>query len=182
MNILDLIIGIFLLLFAIAGLRKGLIIESFYLASFIVGIFGAMYFSDWVASWLAGFVDAALDYLTVIAFIITFILFVILTRFLGRIVSDIVAAVSLGFFDKIGGFLFGILKGGLILSVLILIMNIFGITNLISTDIKKNSFLYPHIEEIANILYKNHEIVKDSMKNSTVADNNIVKFEDCNIL
>ena len=46
MNVLDLIIGIILILFAIAGLRKGLIIEAFYLASFIVGIYCAMYFSD----------------------------------------------------------------------------------------------------------------------------------------
>lgn len=182
MNVLDLIIGIILILFAISGLRRGLIIEAFYLASFIVGIFGAMYFSDWVASWLAGFVDAALDYLTVIAFIITFVIFVVLTRFLGRIVSDIVAAVSLGFFDKIGGFLFGILKGGLILSVLILIMNIFGLTNLISANVKRSSFLYPYVENVANMLYKNHEVVRDSMKRSVVADNNIVKFEDCNIV
>ena len=124
MNVLDLIIGIILILFAISGLRKGLIIEAFYLASFIVGIYGAMYFSDWVASWLADFVDAALDYLTIIAFIITFVIFVVLTRFIGRLVSDFVSAIYLGFFDKIGGFLFGILKGGLILSVIILIMNI----------------------------------------------------------
>lgn len=182
MNVLDLIIGIILLIFAVAGLRKGLIIEAFYLASFIVGIFGAMYFSDIVASWLSGFVDAALDYLTVIAFIITFVLFVVLTRFLGRLVSDFVSAIYLGFFDKLGGFLFGILKGGLILSVIILIMNIFGLSNLIGTQTKKGSFLYPHIENVANILYKNHEVVRDSMKRSVVADNNIVKFEDCNVI
>mgnify|MGYP003479094351 CR=1 FL=1 len=173
MNVLDLIIGIILILFAIAGLRKGLIIEAFYLASFIVGIFGAMYFSDWVASWLAGFVDA---------FIITFVIFVVLTRFLGRIVSDLVSAIHLGFFDKIGGFLFGILKGGLILSVLILIMNVFGLTNLINANVKRTSILYPYVENVANILYKNHEVVRDSMKRSVVADNNIVKFEDCNLL
>lgn len=179
MNVLDLIIGIILILFAIVGLRKGLIIEAFYLASFIVGIFGAMYFSDWVASWLSGFVDAALDYLTVIAFIITFVIFVVLTRFLGRLVSDLVSSVHLGFFDKVGGFLFGILKGGLILSVIILIMNVFGLTNLINTNLKRSSFLYPHIENIANMLYRNHEVVRDSMNRSVVADNSI-NFEDCN--
>ena len=182
MNVLDLIIGIILLLFAIAGLRKGLIIEAFYLASFIIGIFGARYFSDWVASWLAGFVDAALDYLTVIAFVITFVIFVVLTRFLGRLVSDLVAAIHLGFFDRVGGFFFGILKGGLILSVIILIMNIFGLSNLISSNLKKGSLLYPHIENVANILYRNHEVVRDSMKRSVVADSNIVKFEDCNVI
>lgn len=181
MNILDLIIGIILILFAISGLRKGLIIEAFYLASFIIGIWGAMYFSDCVASWLAGFVDAALDYLTVIAFIITFVIFVVLTRFLGRLISDLVASIHLGFFDKLGGFIFGIMKGGLILSVIILIMNIFGISNLISPNVKKSSLLYPHVENMANMLYRNHEVIRDSMKKSVVADN-IVNFEECNII
>ena len=109
MNVLDLVIGVILLIFAIAGLRKGLIIEAFYLASFIVGIYGAMYFSDVVADWMAGFVDVGKEYLAVIAFIVTFILFVVLIRFLGRLVSGLVDAISLGFLDKIGGFFFGII-------------------------------------------------------------------------
>lgn len=177
MNVLDLIIGIILILFAIVGLRKGLIIEAFYLASFIVGIYGAMYFSDLVAEWMAGFVDAASDYLTVIAFIITFVIFVVLTRYLGRLFSSLVSAIHLGFFDKLGGFFFGLLKGGLILSVLILIMNIFGISNLINTNLKKSSILYTNIEKVANMLYKNHEVVRDSKNKSVVADNTI-KLED----
>ena len=114
------------LAFAIIGLKKGLIIEAFNLASFIIGVWGAMCFSDWVADWLSGYVDAALDYLPIIAFIITFVIFLLLTRWLGHLVSNLVSAIHLGIFDKIGGFLFGILKGGLILSILILIMNVFG--------------------------------------------------------
>lgn len=179
MNILDLIIGIVLILFAIIGLKKGLIIEAFNLASFIIGVWGAMCFSDWVSDWLSGYVDAALDYLPIIAFIITFVIFLLLTRWLGHLISNLVAAICLGFFDKIGGFLFGVLKGGLILSVVILIMNIFGLSNLINANLKKNSFLYPHVENVANMLYRNHEVVKDSMNKSVVADN-IIKLEDCN--
>ena len=111
MNVLDLIIGIILILFAISGLRKGLIIEAFYLASFIVGIYGAMFFSDIVADWMSGFVDVNTEILAVIAFIVTFILFVVLIRFLGHIISKLVEAIHLGIFDKIGGFLFGVMKG-----------------------------------------------------------------------
>ena len=163
MNVLDLIIGIILLLFAIAGLRKGLIIEAFYLASFIVGIYGAMYFSDVVADWMAGFVDVGKEYLAVIAFIVTFILFVVLIRFLGRLVSGLVDAISLGFLDKIGGFFFGIIKGALLTSIIIMVMNIFGLSSLIRKDIRKGSILYTYTESLANKLYKNHEVIKGSM-------------------
>lgn len=163
MNVLDLIIGIILILFAIVGLRKGLIIEAFYLASFIIGIYGAMYFSDIVADWMGGFVEVGKEYLAVIAFIVTFIIFVVLIRFLGRLVSRLVDAISLGFFDKLGGFFFGVIKGALIVSIIIMIMNIFGITSLINKDLRRGSVLYTYTESIASMLYKNHEVVKGSM-------------------
>ena len=53
MNILDIIIGIILILFAFSGFRKGLILEAFYLASYIIGVYGALYFSDMMTSWLS---------------------------------------------------------------------------------------------------------------------------------
>ena len=163
MNVLDLIIGIILLLFAFAGLRRGLIIEAFYLASFIVGIYGAMYFSDIVADWMAGFVEVGKEYLAVIAFIVTFIIFVVLIRIVGRLVSQLVHAISLGFLDKLGGFFFGIIKGALLTSIVIMIMNIFGLTSLIRKDLRNSSILYTYTESLANMLYKNHEVVKGSM-------------------
>ena len=122
MNVLDLIIGVILLIFAIAGLRKGLIIEAFYLASFIVGIYGAMFFSDAVAVWMSDFVKADGDIIAIIAFILTFIGVMVLVRFLGRMISNLVEAICLGLIDKIGGFIFGLFKGALIVSIFIMIM------------------------------------------------------------
>ena len=166
MNILDIIIGIVLLLFALAGLRKGLIIEAFYLASIIVGIYGAMYFSDAMSEWLSELINVAPEYLALIAFIITFIVFMIIIRMLGRIISGLVEAIHLGFIDKIGGFVFGVIKGALLLSILIMILNIFSDGEIINRDTRKDSALYPHIENIANTLYKNQELIEESMERS----------------
>lgn len=178
MNVLDLIIGIILILFALSGLRKGLIIEAFYLASFIVGIYGAMYFSDIVADWMAGFVDVGKEYLAVIAFIVTFIIFVVLIRILGRLISRIFEMIHLGFFDKVGGFFFGIMKGALITSIIIMIMNIFGISSLININTRNGSVLYKYTESIANMLYKNHEVVKGSMSELIEDEMNIIEFKN----
>lgn len=166
MNILDIIIGIVLLLFAFAGLRKGLIIEAFYLASIIIGLYGAMFFSDAMSNWLAEVINVEPKYLALVAFILTFILFIVLIRFVGRIISGLVEAIHLGFIDKIGGFIFGIVKGALLLSILIMVLNIFNISDAINNDTRKNSVLYPRIENIANTLYSNHEIIEDSMQKS----------------
>ena len=174
MNVLDLIIGVILLIFAIAGLRKGLIIEAFYLASFIVGIYGAMFFSDAVAEWMSTFVKADGELVAIIAFILTFIAVMVLVRFLGRLMSGIVEAISLGLIDKIGGFVFGFFKGALIVSILIMVMNVLGLSSIVD-GVKKDSFLYPKVEEIANVLYKNHDVVKESIDNSIEKIENVIE-------
>lgn len=176
MNILDIIIGIVLLLFALAGLRKGIIIEAFYLASIIIGLYGAMFFSDAMSDWLSEIINVAPEYLALIAFILTFMLFMVLIRFVGRLISGLVEAIHLGFIDKIGGFVFGIVKGALLLSVLIMVLNIFNIGEVIDKETRNNSALYPRIENIANILYKNHELIEESMERSF--DKGMEFFED----
>lgn len=174
MSILDLILGIILLIFAIAGLRKGLIIEAFYLASFIVGIYGAMFFSDAVAVWMSGFIKNGGEIIAIVAFIITFIGVLILVRILGRLISSLVEAISLGFIDKIGGFFFGALKGALIISIFIMILNVLGLSPIVD-EIRKDSFLYPKTEQIANVLYKNHDVVKESVNNSLERIENVIE-------
>lgn len=176
MNILDIIIGVILLLFALAGLRKGLIIEAFYLASIIIGIYGAMFFSDAMSDWLSEVINVAPEYLALVAFIITFIIFLIVIRFLGRMISGLIEAIHLGFIDKIGGFVFGLIKGALLLSILIMTLNIFNIGELVDKDTRKNSALYTHVENIANTLYKNHELIEESMERSF--DKGLDFFED----
>ncbi len=166
MNVLDIVIGIVLLLFAFAGLRKGLIIEAFYLASFVIGVYGAMFFSDAMSDWLSDLIDVAPEYLSLIAFILTFILFMVLIRYLGRLISNLVEAIFLGFIDKIGGFVFGAVKGALLVSILIMLLNVFNVSDAIDKSLRKNSKLYTFTEEIANFLYKNHDLVKDSMEKS----------------
>ena len=176
MNVLDLIIGIILVLFAITGLRKGLIIEAFYLASFLFGAYGAMHFSDAVADWMSDFINVSEDYLTIISFIVTFIIVLILVRLLGRIISRLLEAISLGFVDKIGGFIFGVLKGALLVSVIVMVMNVFGATDLINNDLRESSKLYTLTESIANTIYDNREDLEDKVENAL--DKSMDKIED----
>lgn len=183
MNVLDLIIGIVLILFGLSGLRRGLIIEAFNLASYIIGVYGAMYFSETVSRWLSDAINVSPEYLTLIAFILTFIVFVIIIRHLARMISNLVEAIHLGFIDKIVGFIFGIVKGALIVSLLIMALNVFGGNDIIDKDLKNDSILYTSTENIANILYNNQELVKESMKNNfnkgkDIIDEGFEKIED----
>ena len=183
MNILDLIICIVLIIFAISGLRKGLIVEVFNLASYLIGVYGAMYFSEIVSNSLSKALHVSPEYLMMIAFILTFIVFVIVVRYLAALLSNLIEAINLGLFDKIGGLVFGGLKGALIVSLCIMALNIFGSGEVVDKELREQSLLYTRTENIANVIYNNQELVKDSMKKSfdkgkNIFDDSVDKIED----
>ena len=160
MNYLDIIIAIILLLFGFKGFRKGLIIEVVTLLAFGVGIYGAMHFSDFTAGHLQDFMEINPKYLNTIAFVLTFILLVIGVNLLGRWVTSLVKAMNLNFWNKLGGAIFGVAKGLLICSTILLIFNNFQWTGLIKEKVRQESLLYPYVEKTVPYLYKGFDLVK----------------------
>jgi membrane protein required for colicin V production len=164
LNYLDIIIAIILFLFGLKGLRKGLIIEVVTLLAFGVGIYGAMHFSDFTAERLVEVIEVDAKYLNTIAFVLTFILLVIVVNLIGRAISKLVETMNLGFLDKLGGFLFGVAKGVLLCSLFVLVLNNLQLTGLLKEDMKKESKLYPYVEQTVPYLYKGFDLVKETIK------------------
>lgn len=160
MNYLDIIIAIILLFFGIKGLRKGLIIEVVTLLAFGVGIYGAMHFSDFTASRLQDVMEIDPKYLNTVAFVLTFIVLVVVVNIIGRLVSKTIKSLNLGFFDKLGGFLFGIAKGVLLFSTFLLVFNNLQWTSVIKEEVRQKSVFYPYLEKTVPYLYKGFDLVK----------------------
>ena len=160
MNYLDIIIAIVLLIFGLKGLRKGLIVEVVSLLAFGAGIYGAMHFSDFTAERLQDFMEIKPQYLNTIAFVLTFIILVVLVNLIGRLISKAIKSMNLGFFDKLGGFIFGAIKGVLLCSTFVLVLNNLQWTGIIKEEVRKNSFLYTYVEKTVPYLYKGFDLVK----------------------
>ena len=160
MNYLDIIIAIILLIFGFKGLRKGLIIEVVTLVAFGVGIYGAMHFSDFTSERLQDFMEINPKYLNTIAFVLTFIILVVVVNLIGRLISRAIKSLNLGFFDKLGGFVFGVLKGVLLCSTFVLVLNNLQWTGIIKEKVRKESFLYTYVEKTVPYLYKGFDLVK----------------------
>ena len=160
MNYLDIIIAIILLIFGLKGLRKGLIVEVVSLLAFGAGIYGAMHFSDFTAERLQDFMEIKPQYLNTIAFVLTFIILVVLVNLIGRLISKAIKSMNLGFFDKLGGFIFGAIKGVLLCSTFVLVLNNLQWTGIIKEEVRKNSFLYTYVEKTVPYLYKGFDLVK----------------------
>jgi membrane protein required for colicin V production len=164
MNYLDIIIAIILFLFGFKGFRKGLIIEVVTLLAFAIGIYGAMHFSDFTASHLQDFVEINPKHLNTVAFVLTFILLVILVNVIGKWVTSLIKAMNLGFFNKLGGVVFGVAKGVLLCSILVMVLNNFQLIGMVKPEVREQSKLYPYIEETVPYVYRGFDLVKDYAK------------------
>ena len=164
MNYLDIIISILLLLFGWKGFRKGLIIEVVTLLAFAVGIYGALHFSDFTAEHLQDFMEINPQYLNTIAFVLTFILLVIAVNLIGRWVANLIKALNLNFFNKLGGAVFGVAKGVLLCSVFVMVLNNLQLIGVVKPEVREQSMLYPYIEMTVPYVYRGFDLVKDYAK------------------
>ena len=157
MNYLDIIIGIILIIFAYGGLKNGIIREAFSLAAFIGGIYGAIKLSDLVGQWLGKLINVSSDMMSVISFIVVFIALVLIIYWLGNLIAGVIESISLGFIDKLGGIAFGVAKGFLLVGIIILLLDFFGIKDALNKETCESSKLYKSSEKVATWIYENKD-------------------------
>ncbi|MBG0781380.1 MAG: CvpA family protein [Bacteroidales bacterium] len=162
MNYIDLIIALVLAWFAYRGYSKGLVIELVSLVALVLGIYVAMFFSDVTADFLVEYFNVGKKYLSLIAFVLTFILVVIGVVTIGRVLEKVIDILLLGFLNKLTGGVFGVLKGMLILSLLIMLLNYIGFgSDLINEKTRQSSMFYETVENVAPLLYNQLDFLKD---------------------
>ncbi len=122
-NYIDVIIAVILAYTLIRGFSKGLIIEFASVIALIAGIWGALHFSGYVGKRLTDYFDLTTQYLGLIAFFITFIGIVLGVHFIAVLIDKLLKAVALGLVVRILGAFFGLIKGALILSIILVILN-----------------------------------------------------------
>lgn len=165
MSYIDIIIVIILITFGVLGLLKGIIREIATLVGLVVGLYGAFHFSDFTASKLIGWVELSPKYLQVISFVVTFVVLAVLVFLLGRLVKRLVNAINLGFLDKIGGFIVGLVKGVLVCSLLVMLLNVLYDNGFVSEKVREKSVLYPMVEQTVPYVYRGFDIVREAVDN-----------------
>jgi membrane protein required for colicin V production len=155
-NYLDIIIGVLLAAMAIQGFRHGLIKSLASLAALILGIYGGIKLAGYAADILTAHIDLSREYLFVIGFILVFIIVVILVSLIGKLLDKVITMAALGPINKILGLFFGVAKGLIILSIIIMLYDFFDPdAKLIKQETRDESFLYKPIGTIAPILLVN---------------------------
>ena len=154
MNTFDIIIGALLLFGFVRGLFKGLLVEIASLVALIAGIYGAIHFSYSAGNILDEYVAWDEKYLSIVSFAITFIFIVIVIALMGKMLTQVANLAALGFLNKLLGGVFGGLKIGLILSVVLIVFTKLNDTiPFISDAQKEESVLYEPVKNLAPTLF-----------------------------
>ncbi len=149
MNELDIVIIIIIGTTLVIGLFRGGIKEIFSLGSVIVGFFIANSFYGDAGKLLRGYLqNSALA--MVLGYALLFVGSSIIIRLIGTLLAKGTKKIKLGWADHLVGGSFGFLKGGLIISLIVMIMSSF----LPNAKVLKESDLTPYVISAVGLMAK----------------------------
>ena len=157
MNPFDILILVILGYSLIRGLFRGLVKEI----SSVIGVFGGFYAAFTYYMVLAGLLAGLIQdvsYLNILSFLIIFCSVLIVVSVLGVIIKYLLNIAFLGWFDRVGGVIFGLAKAILIVSVLFISLTAFLPKG---SAFIKNSVLAPHVSWVSEKMAK---VVSREMK------------------
>ena len=154
MALIDIILGALLLFGLLRGFMKGLFVEVASLVALVAGVYGAIHFSNFVAEFLESKVEWDEKYINIVAFAITFIIIVLAIALAGKALTKLADFAALGILNKLLGGVFGALKIGLILSVLLIVFdNMNTKIPFANNQDLEDSILYKPVKSLAPMLF-----------------------------
>ena len=143
MSWLDIIILLPLLIGLVRGLMKGLVIEITSIVAIILGIVGSRLWGAMFATWLLHQFAWPESVCVVLAYALLFLGISILLHLVAKLLTKLFAKVSLGWLNRLLGGVFGTLKWGIIVLVMVLcIHQLDKQFHFIQKDLKQQSVVY----------------------------------------
>lgn len=156
MSIIDIVLAALLLFGFIRGLFKGLFVEIASLVALVLGVYGAIHFSYFAADLLESKVEWDEKTINVVAFAITFVIIVLAISLAGKALTKLADFAALGLLNKLLGGVFGTLKVGLTLSILLIMFNKLNNTlPFMERENLEKSALYEPVKSLAPMIFPN---------------------------
>jgi membrane protein required for colicin V production len=156
MSIIDIVLAALLLFGFIRGLFKGLFVEIASLVALVLGIYGAIHFSYFAADLLESKVDWSEKTINIVAFAVTFVIIVLAISLAGKALTKLADFAALGLLNKLLGGVFGALKIGLILSILLIVFSKLNNTlPFMEKEDLEESILYEPVKSLAPMIFPN---------------------------
>lgn len=154
MGVLDIILAALLLFGLVRGFMKGLFVEVASIVALVAGIYGAIHFSNFAADFLQSRFEWSEKTINITAFAITFVIIVLAIALAGKALTKIADFAALGILNKLLGGIFGALKIGLILSVILIVFDRMNKTiPFVDKAELEESILYKPVKSLAPMIF-----------------------------
>ena len=153
MNYLDIIIAIPLIWGAYKGFQRGLIFEVAMIIGLVMGFYLAFKFST-LFEGVTKKIFSNGTFLPYFTFFVVFVVVILIMVLLAKFFEEILKISNLNLFNKITGALFGLIKSGLIMSIILMVFRpIDDRIEIIKPEIKKESLLYSPVTKVSQYIF-----------------------------
>ena len=155
MGVLDIILLVIFIPAIIRGISKGFIEQLVALVSIFVSAYLAYIFADKVGTWLSQWITfSSPTVLYIISFVVVIILCVLLFNLAAKLLTKVISVVSLGWLNRILGFIIAIFNTALVVGILFVIFGDLNEKYLhLSTQFMDNSLIYGWIKRLTDAVF-----------------------------
>ncbi len=151
-NWIDVSIMIVILLNMIIGIRRGIIRGIVNLIGVIVAIFLAIFWCKEVGEYISSHSQMSSEIANILGFIIIFLGVYLIVRIIEIFLKKILSLLFVSWIDGLGGALFGLIKGSLIVGILLVIVTFIPLPIFLKEQLE-NSFLANRFALMTTIVY-----------------------------
>lgn len=152
---IDVVLLIIIIWFAYKGFRNGFVVELTTFLSLILAIWGALKYGALTSKLLQEYLSLQGDYLPFLSFVITFLVILVLVSVIGKLITRALNIAQLGIVNRFLGLFFGILKIGIILSLVVNGLDRINRTSaFVGQKTINNSYLYQPLNGFAEKIYQ----------------------------
>lgn len=149
MNLLDIILLILLIPGTIRGISKGFLEQAISLVGVVLAVYLAYHFSTPVCVWLDKYINVSETVLHVIGFAVMLLAVLMAVMIVAKLFTRVADMASLGWFNRVLGFVFSLAISAVILSVLVILFDTVNTKfELVKTPVLNDSVLYGHLRDL----------------------------------
>ncbi len=151
MNWLDLVILVPILVGLVKGVMHGFVMEVVAIITVVVAFVLCNVFAPSLSAWLVANFGGAKEIHDVIAYVLVFLASAFVLNLIGRLISRIIKAIHLGWLNNLLGSLFGGIKYGIVVLIVVFCVNkIDSVVHFLPQETKEESFLYLPFVKMGN--------------------------------
>jgi len=150
LNVFDWILVAIIGISSVFGLLRGFVKELLSLASWVAAFFVARLFSLKLSSFMVDWIDNP-QFRLIAAFAILFAATLVVGALINNVFSRLVSATGLTGTDRLFGMVFGLVRGGLLVAVMVSLLSLTPVSN---DQWWKNSLIIPQFEVVDEWSYK----------------------------